>query len=413
MKILFVVEEFPVLSETFIINQITGLMELGHEVEIFATSMGTNSIVHRDIERYNLLDHSYYRQMPRNLLLRYLKGFRVFSLSCLKNPRVILGSLNVFKYGRKAASLRLLYDVVPLLGKPTSYDIIHCHFGPNGLRAELLRNLGILHGKLVTTFHGYDLTKCLREFGRNFYARLFSGGDLFMPISERWKKLLIELGCEEKRIVVHRMGIDCEKFLFKPRQLIDNDCAHLVSIGRLVEKKGFEYSIRAAARLAKINRLFEYTIVGDGPLREYLQSLINDLSINDKVKLLGPKRQEEVIEILNKAHILVAPSVTAKDGDQEGIPVTLMEAMAMGLPVVSTNHSGIPEVVENRRSGFLVTERDEKALFSVLKYLTEHYEIWPTMGKHGRGYIEKFHDVEKLNDQLLRIYLQLLNEGPR
>lgn len=114
--------------------------------------------------------------------------------------------------------------------------------------------------------------------------------------------------------------------------------------------------------------------------------------------MVGPKSQQQVIEILDKAHILLAPSVTDKNGDQEGIPVVLMEAMAMGLPLVSTQHSGIPELIKNGVSGFLVPERNVEALFDKLKYLVDNSHMWPKMGRHGRNCVKEHYDINKLND---------------
>ena len=408
MRILFIVRQFPRLSETFILNQITGLIDRGHEVDIYAAKPGENSTLHMDIEKYDLLDHTYYRStIPRRRSSRLLKGFTLAAANGFKEPATLLRCLNVFKYGRSAASMSLLYEAIPLLGR-SSYDIIHCHFGPNGNRGTLLREVGVLEGKLITTFHGFDITVHLHKHGENMYDRLFDTGDLFLPISDRWRHRLIELGCDEKKIGVHRMGVDCQKFSFKPRQPSKNGKVRLVSIARLVEKKGLEYSIRAVARLAKINEDIEYTIVGDGPLKGYLQSLVQELEVTDTVRMVGPKPQQQIIEILDKAHILIAPSVTDKMGDQEGIPVVLMEAMAMGLPLVSTQHSGIPELVENGVTGFLVPERNTEALFDKLKYLVENPHIWAKMGRNARNFVKKHYDINELNDRLVEIYQRLL-----
>jgi colanic acid/amylovoran biosynthesis glycosyltransferase len=304
--------------------------------------------------------------------------------------------------------MRLLHEAIPLLHCPP-YDIIHCHFGPNGTRAQFLRELGVLQGKLITTFHGFDITVFLNTRDKNVYNLLFDAGDLFLPISERWRHRLIELGCDPQKISVHRMGVDCGKFIFRPRRLQRNGKVRFVSVARLIEKKGLEYGIRAVAKLAKYKNNIEYIIVGDGPLRGYLQRLVQKLQLSNTVRMVGWKPQDQVIQILDRAHFLLAPSVTSKNDDQEGIPVALMEAMAMGLPVVSTQHSGIPELIENGVSGFLVPERDVEALFDRLKFLVEHPELWQKMGQHGRNCVSEHYDINKLNDRLIKIYQLILN----
>lgn len=414
MKIAFIIGEFPILSETFILNQITGLLERGHEVDIYAYIPKNSSKIHPDVDKYNLLERTYYyASMPNNRFLRVLKILSLLFANGYKAPPVLLRSLNVFNYQKQFGTLELgtltlLYAMIPLLRKRSSYDIIHCHFGWNGLKGVLLREIGAIQGKLIAAFHGRDMTTYLQEAGDRVYDRLFNTGDLFLPISERWKHRLIELGCNEKNIVVHRMGIDCRKFSFTPRGLRTNSPVRIVTIARLVEKKGVEYGIRAVMKLAKAKPNIEYHVVGDGPLREELQQLIQELDAGDTVKLQGWKHQQEIVELLDNADILLAPSVTSKDGDQEGIPVALMEAMARGLPILSTLHSGIPELIENGVSGFLVPERDVDALAEKLEYLIDHPEIWAEIGRAGRAYVEKHYDIDKLNDRLVEIYRELL-----
>ena len=129
----------------------------------------------------------------------------------------------------------------------------------------------------------------------------------------------------------------------------------------------------------------------------------------DNIKLLGWKTQAEVADLLKASDILLAPSVTTENGEEEGIPGVIMEAFAQGLPVVSTYHAGIPEVVKDGESGFLVAERDVDALAERLERLIEHPELRFAMGQNGRRFVEEHYDVDKLNDRLVRIYQQLLD----
>ena len=400
---------FPSLSKTFIIDQITKLIDRGHKVDIYAAEPDSQNIVHPDVEKYQLKKHIYYHKVPKKSLVRLRKLTGIWLANFAKNPAVMLRTLNVFKYGKKALSLRLLYLAVPYLGKQP-YDIIHCHFGYNGLKGQALRDLGVLRGKLIVTFHGVSMSKDLQEQGVQIYNRLFEKGDLFLPISEHWQHKLIKLGCDESKIIVHRMGIDCHNFAFMSRQPAADGVTRLVSISRLVEKKGLEYGIRAVAKLAKTKPNLEYNIVGDGLLKPKLQELIQELNVGNLVKLLGWKQKTEVIDILNNSHILLAPSITAKNGDREGIPVALMEAMAMGLPVISSLHSGIPELVTDGISGFLIPERDVEGIAAKLNFLIEHPEMWSQMGKAGRAIVEANYDINKLNHRLLEIYQELCRD---
>ena len=404
MKIAFIVGQFPALSQTFILNQITGLIDRGHEVDIYTNLPGNDPKIHADVERYNLLNRTFYLKMPANKFLRLLKGMYLIITNFHKKPMALLKSLNIFKFMGK--SLRILYVIVPFLNKGP-YDVVHCHFGPNGNTGVFLREVGIFKGKVITTFYGYDISRHIREQGEDAYEYLFSKGDLFLALSDRMKEELIRLGCNKQKIVVHRLGVDIKKFNFSSRKLKNNGKANLLTIARLVEKKGVQYSVKAVAEVLKKYRNIEYKIVGDGPLKRDLAGLISELNISDNVQLIGWRRQEEIIELLKDTDILLAPSVTAQDGDQEGTPTVLIEALAQGIPVISTYHSGIPELVQDGISGFLVPERDTNALAEKIIYLLEHQEIWAEMGHVGHDHVEKNYNIERLNDQLVELYQML------
>jgi colanic acid/amylovoran biosynthesis glycosyltransferase len=415
MKIAFIVGGFPVISETFILNQITGLIDRGHEVDIYGYQLGNTSKLHPDVEKYQLLKRTHYvPQVPKNYLLRLLKGLGLIFANFHKSPLVLLRSLNFFKYGKRSVNLRMLYSIIPFLGVK-SYDIIHCQFGlyaycPFGdyaFEGMVLRDIGAIQGKLITSFRGYDISWYIQEYGEDVYKPLFVKGDFFLTNCNFFRKRVIKLGCDEAKIIVHGSGIDCSRFEFKPRHQSE-DKIRLVTTGRLVEKKGIEYALLGIAKVIKEYPRIEYNIIGDGSLKEHLQQLIEELDIAEHVKLLGWRNQPEIIKILDKSHIFMAPSVTTRDGNQDAPVNTLKEAMAMGLPVIGTHHGGIPELIEDGISGFLVPERDDLAIANKLKYLIEHPKTWEQMGKAGRAYVESHYDMNKLNDELVEIYQQVL-----
>lgn len=412
MKIAFLLYQWPVVSETFVMNQITGLLDRGHEVDTFAKRPGKEQVLHGDMARYNLLERTFYYgsgsdRLPRNEFVRVAKAIGLIAKHVSKRPLPLFKSLNVIKYGRESASLGLFYKTVPFL-EADKYDIVHCHFGPNGNLAVLLREVGAIKGKIVTAFHGEAGYTGELVYQKGFKP-VFEKGDLILPMSERERQNLIKMGCDPKKILVHRMGVDLSRFTFAPRRLGDDGRVRLLTVARLVEKKGIEYAVRAVANVLKEYPHIEYKIAGDGPLRSELDRLVDSLQVGDKVKILGWRPQEEIIELSKGAHIFLAPSVDSQDGDQEGIPVVLMEALAQGLPVLSTYHSGIPELVQDGVSGFLVPERDVDALADKLLYLVNRPEIWSEMGKAGRIYVEKHFNIDKLNDDLVRLYRRLLD----
>ena len=263
-------------------------------------------------------------------------------------------------------------------------------------------------GKLVISFRGIDISRYPKKHGPHIYDDLFKVGDLFLPNCEFFKKRLIELGCDPQKIVVFRSGLDCSKFHFRPRSLNDTETIRIVTIGRFVEKKGIEYGIKAMAKFAGTQKKIEFLVIGDGPLKSDLSEIIEAYNLQDVVKLLGRKTHEEIIEILDTVHIFIATSVTAMDGNQDAPVNTLKEAMGSGLPVIGTEHGGIPELVEDRVCGFLVPERDSEAIAAALQYLIENPSEWPQLGKAGRARVEAQYDLDNLNDELVKLYEELV-----
>lgn len=415
MKIAMVVVQFPTLSETFVLNQITGLIDRGHEVEIISlfgsgVDGDSNQSLHPQIEKYRLLEKTIQLKDPDNRWLRVAHSLRLLFQRFFKGPGVVLRSLNIFKYGKESASLTMLFRTLLLLDKGP-YDVIHCQFGSLGKEVLGLVQIGALKGKLVASFRGHDISSYVQKRGRDVYKELFVVGDLFFPNCDFFKKRLIELGCDENKIVVIRSGLDCKIFLKRGNNKVSSGKKKIATVGRFVEKKGIEYSIRAVAEIARTNREIEYSLIGDGPLRPDFERLVQELGIVDVVHFLGAKNQEEIIDLLENSDIFVAPSVTAANGDQDAPVNVLKEAMALGLPVVSTLHGGIPELVEDGVSGYLVEERDSKALAEKLNFLVEHPELWEKMGQAGRAMVETNYSLDKLIALLEQAYRRALKSG--
>ena len=409
MKIAFIVEKFPVLTETFVLNQAVGLIMHGHQVDIYARETDDTPKVHPDVLSYNLLEHTYYAPfVSKNYVWRLLKAIKL-AVKFRSSYKIILRSLNLLKYGRRAASLRLFYLVIPLLPS-RAYDIIHCQFVMFGIEGVILREIGAIQGKLITSLRGYDISWYVKEYGDDVYKKLFREGDFFLSNCQFFRNRAIKLGCDANKIVVHGSGIDCNRFAFEPRYINDNGQIKIVTTGRLIEKKGIEYGIRGVAKVIEQypNVNIEYNIIGAGCLQDYLQELIHSLNMSDKIKLLGRKNQQEIIEILNNSHIFIAPSVTAKDGNQDAPVNTLKEAMSMGLPVIATLHGGIPELVQDGISGCLVPERDADAIAEKIMYLIKHQDAWLEIGKAARSFVEEHYEINKLNNELVEIYHKLI-----
>lgn len=409
LRIAFLVGNFPSLSETFILNQITGLIDAGHHVDIYALRRPEEDQVQADVDGYHLLERTTYFNIPENKLARLRKGMAVLFNEWTRHPLPVIRALNVFRFGRTALSMRLLLTLQPFLQREP-YDIIHCHFGQMGLRGAQLKQMG-LKGRLVVTFHGFDLSQAVITGGREVYQDVFDQADLILPVSHYWRDCLVNLGADPRRVKVHHMGIDPRSFTYIPRRL--NGEIRLLTVSRLVEKKGVEYGLQAFAELVRrrpdLN--VHYDIVGDGPLCADLQEQVRQLGLEGKAWLHGSETAEAVKQRIFDAHIFLLPSVTAANGDQEGIPVSLMEAMATGLPILSTRHTGIPELVQDGRSGYLVEERDIEGLTRRLEFLADRPELWPHLGHAGRDFVIEHHNIHRLNRQLEETFRDLYYSG--
>lgn len=406
MRIAFIVSTFPKLSETFILSQITGLLDMGHDVRIFSEYQNTNEEkVHPDVHKYGIMDRVSYFVTPENWLKRAASASKLVAANFRKAPTDIAKSVNFLKLGKKALSLKVLHLLAPMIG--SRFDIIHSHFGINGALAIYLKLMG-LPGRHITTFHGYDVNSLPHKAPPGYYKTLFSHCDRFTSNTEYTRRRAVSLGCDEKKISILPVGLDIGKFRFSSRVLKPGEPVRLLTIGRLVEKKGHEYALKAVKTLKDRGLKMRYTIAGSGPEQDRLEALSASLGISKQVEFLYDIHEREALELYSRSHIFLMPSVTSADQDREGQALVLQEAQASGMPVVSTLHNGIPEGVIDGVSAFLVPERDHQGLADKLEYLIKRPSSWAEMGRAGRQFVERKYDIKKLNNELVRIYEEML-----
>jgi colanic acid/amylovoran biosynthesis glycosyltransferase len=412
MRIAVVVGAFPTVSETFVLNQVTGLIDRGHDVRIFAARSGRPAAIHDEIISYRLMNLVRYSAwLPEYHPHRLLVALPHVAKALFRRQGNGARLLSAARFGFRSAPLELLSDAAAFR-ESDSFDVVLCHHGHMGARIARLREAGVVRGCVVTAFHGSDVSAYVRRAGSHAYAHLFATGDLFLPVSDHCRRRLIALGCPSDRIAVHGMGVDCRRFGFARRERRAGEPLRLVTVGRLVERKGIANAVRAVAELVRSGVDVEYTIVGDGPLSAVLIHLARELGVAERVRIIGSVSHGAVAAILARSHIMVAPSMTASDGDMEGIPVAIMEAMASGVPVVSTVHGGIPELVDDDVTGYLVPEGDVHALATRLENLSRDFAAAQRVCAAARRRIVQRHDIEKLDDRLVRHFEALTTDSP-
>ena len=405
MRVAIVAGDFPALSETFVLNHVLALLQAGIEVQVIAHRPRPDSLTHPEVAEHRLQDLTCYLDRPQGYAAR-LAGLprRLAQSRSLRRAGHWASACNPVALGRAALGLDLLYSVTGDLPADPRFDVIHAHFGDGGVRAAYLRERGFLQGPLVTTLHGADDT-----YGPRPLRYLAARGDLHLAISRFWAGELVRHGFPEARVRVHHVGIDCGRYAFAPYRAVPGEPLRLVTVCRLSPRKGVQDALAALAEAKRQRPAFDFvfTVVGSGPMEAELHGLAEQLGLKTAVRFLGAVDQSRVAEELSQAEVFLHPSYTTASGQREGIPVSMMEAMARGLVVISTEHAGIPELVEQGRSGWLVRERDTSALASAILRIDAERETIPVWGLAGRQRVEKAFNREELNHRLLGIYREL------
>jgi glycosyltransferase involved in cell wall biosynthesis len=281
------------------------------------------------------------------------------------------------------------------------HDIYHRHFATNSIAYYLSR---ISKTPYTITTHAWDL------FANERYKHLNSvlkNAKKVITISEFNKSFIMEnMDLQPEKIEVVRMGIDPSRFTSGKTK---GDIGKFLSVGRLVEKKGLEYAISAFGKAVKKYPGIEYTIVGSGPEEPKLRDKVKELKLEDKVQIKSHISNEDLVEEYNKAGTFILPCIRAQDGDMDGIPVVLMEAMAMEKLVISTSVSGIPELIEHGRSGLLVKPRDAKELSETMDKVLSQGVDSNTLSKEARATVIKDFNINGQVSSMELIFKDVLS----
>lgn len=353
LKILYVLDSFPKITETFIIESIAGMLDRGHNVSIYAVRRSKEKIVHPLINDYDLFNRIYFEQLPADI---------------------------------------------------RTYDIVLCQFGVLGCNfpVRLLSN----QTKMITCIRGSDITQNV-EKKRRKYEQLFKRCDLFLPVCEYFKTILKNMGCPEEKICVHGSSINCSAFPYQERQLKNTNRLELISIGRLVPKKGRKTLIQAISILKRKYPHVHLTIVGNGAQKEILVEYVRRLGLQEHITFVYTATQGQVRTLLEQSDIFILTSETASDGNEEGIPNALKEAMAIGVPVIATDHAGNPELITHKKTGLLIAQKNPKEVVGAVEWLINNVDKWPQITKEARLVSERY-DRKRLAKELETIFFDTL-----
>ncbi len=286
-------------------------------------------------------------------------------------------------------------------------QLLHIFFGH--IAVHLLPLIQAWPKPSIVSFHGADVMVDMNKPAyREATRQMLDAVKLVLVRSESLRRTVVDLGCEKKKVEIQRTGIPLDEFPFRERGFPPRGRGgewRFVQACRLIEKKGLPTSLRAFAKFAALYPKSTITIAGEGPLLRELQELARELKIGGRVSFTGFISQEKLREIFYASHIFLHPSETGRDGNQEGVPNSMLEAMASGLPVFATQHGGIPEAIEHGVSGVLVPERDHDALARALLDAAQDRHLLSRLARGGAAAVAAKFDQRTQVRRLEDVYL--------
>jgi len=404
-KIAYILSRFPKISETFILREINALQNEGWEIELYPLILEKEKVVHieakpwlktlhhfpwisGDVVRANL---RYFFKSP----FGYLKLWGKMVSGNSSNPKFLARALVIFP-----KALRMAEEM-----QRSGIQHIHAHFATHpALTAWLIHHLtGISYS---VTVHAHDI-----YVSQTMLVEKMRAASFIVAISEFNREFLIKhVGTEiEEKIKVVHCGIDLETYKSRD-EAPPHAKFELKSIGSLEDYKGMRYLIEACALLLEEKVPLRCEIIGRGKKRPQLERMIAKYHLEETVFLAGAKTQKEVAEALGKADCYVQPSIITDTGKMEGIPVSIMEALGSGLPVVASDISGIPELVRPDETGYLVPEKNPEVLADTLAYIFRHPQKAKDLAKKGRELVEEKYNLSKNSARVARLFEEFLDQ---
>ncbi len=334
----------------------------------------------------------------------------VAAFNIVNIPADISGSINVYKIKDRLHSKKNIKGILSLLQervwgkkewhsslkkiiKEFAPDIIHCHFGMMGIIMDESTKWSDLKVPFVTSFYGYDASsvpKNNKPYRKQLFG-LWQSGAGFMAEGPAMADKLIALGCQKEKCYINPLLIPLDDYPVKEDYRQVNDPVRFLFVGRFIEKKGFHIFLQALGTIKKELKDFTITVVGAGPMKDRYDEIIRQNGLSDKITWLGLKDHKEILEMLPNFDFLVHPSLEAADGDSEGgAPTIIIEAQAVGLPVITTNHADIPYIMGYH--DFLAKENNVDSLVKIIrKMLTS--DNMPHYAVIGRQKVLQLHDL--------------------
>ncbi|WP_431158318.1 glycosyltransferase [Winogradskyella poriferorum] len=404
-RIVHVVNDFPSKSETFIVNHIVETIKNGYEVSILVNNLHPQSHTSQQLlfDEYGLykIARTFNPSLPKNKIVRLVKA----KFEWLKKPfflKVFLRTLNK-KYGKKSRSLKMWFQTSTFL-EYRDVQLFHAHFGVSGKILAEMKEIGAIKGDIFTTFYGIDTfsTNENRAAIKKYYSDLFSSAKSIITSSSYLANNLKLLEIPIEKLHVNSVGVDLEKFKYQKRK-IDSQI-RLVTVGRLIKLKGQDLGIRAVKLLVDKGYKINYSIVGKGEEYINLKNLITELKLEYFVDLKKGNSQQDVIEMLYDSHLFLMTSTKDKMGRAEGQGLVSAEAQATGIPVIGFRCGGVPETIQNGKTGVIIDEINEYSLAIAIKKFIKKPSLINEMGLSARAMVENDFDNHIQSKKIIELY---------
>ncbi|PYL61947.1 MAG: hypothetical protein DMF31_01225 [Verrucomicrobia bacterium] len=403
MRLGYLYSRYPVISQTFCDAEMLALERLGLDLAIGSIYSPLTSLRH---EHISCLRAPIHYAPPQEILRVSEKNAKIAG----RWPRNLVERHDerygpVVKAEQRARNALYFADFFARNG----VDHVHVHFANRAAHtAVFLKEISGI--PFSVTAHGQDFMK---DLGSDDLLREICAAAEFVAAETDYSRELLRQRCPDSACKIHRVynGIDLERFP-APALATMNHVPRIISVGRLVEFKGFEHLIDACAELARRGFDFSCDIIGDGPLRDRLRLKVDSLNLSSRVNLLGSLSQGAVLEKLQTADLFTLASVTDSEGASDVFPTVIVEAMASARPVVSTRLAGIPELMIDGETGLLVSPADTTALTEALQKLLCDRELRVRYGCAGRARIERHFRIEHTVAPLLKLFEQGCSRRP-
>jgi len=407
MKIAIVVGAFPVVSQTFIVNQINALLDLGHQVQVFSYKKTKDPVVHKSLHTHHLLENVvYFEKAPKSKIKRVI-SFIKWVLAHFNNIQWMhfFKTLNVFKYGKQVLTLHLFFEAQWFL-KSKDFDIVHVHFGPYASRIAYLKANNILpnNTKFVATFHGYDLEPDKLSQYKLSYKYLLKQANTFTVNTPYLLGLLKQVNIDKKPIHILPVGLDTY-FFKRNKTKKKSNYFEIVFCGRLIAFKAPDIAVLILYALHKKGyHHVRLHIIGTGPMFKQLENQVETLELKNSILFYGSQNQDVIRHRFEQSDIFLLPGIhDPKTGRAETQGLVIQEAQAMELPVVVSDAGGMKYGLLPNESGFVVEEGNIEGFVTVIEQLILNPDRKIDMGRKGIE-IAKTYDNKILIEKLLGIY---------